>query len=670
LPPRPRFQGEGRCSQTSRSNTFISLKTPQPASSSNLSRALLIGGGFAREFGLFLLFVAAYCVPLMLDNAASLRFADPRIRELLGELLARPGVREEIARNSLGHLVLLTPVFLLLSALARQLAAVANISVWTMRLIILLASWVFLIAANAVAFPKSDYSVPFAALARPELAYVLGALLGIGCIYILYRAFVIRRRTVIVGGLIAGGLFASGFGLVQWRGHAEASGRNVIIVGVDSMSAVAFAKLEQSLPNLSQLMDSGVSYQRAYTPLGRTFPAWVSILSGQSPLDHGAIFNLRSMDQVEKKRLISSELLARGYRTVYAIDERRFNNIDQAFGFQKVVGPSAGGLDFILQRLNDTPLSNLLVQTRLGKLLMPFTYTNVASHSNYDAMGFVDSVLDAVGGDGPLFLAVHFESAHFPYTTRHALQKFTGPNPYWNSQAAALTVVDRQVGRLMAGLARRGSLDDALVIVLSDHGEGLGELEASPKVDGVPTPIQVYGHGADLLSDHENHIVLGVIRFKGGRPGSQAVDARQVSLLDLKPLISRYVDGGDTSLVPSEPCLLVETDLRLAGSEDYRTLNEADLAANSAGYYEIDPAGRLRLREGRMRELAATKDVGVRCRDRVTYLSAPRQRYYTISLDEAGLPHAQLPLNGSDVQQIESYRSRLERTLPAPSSGR
>jgi hypothetical protein len=642
---------------------------PQPARASIIARALPHGLVIARQFGLFLLFVAAYCLPLMLDNAASLRFADPRIRQLLDELLARPTVREEIARNFLGHLLLLVPTFLILSVLARHLAAVTRTSVWTMRLTVLLASWVFLIAANAVAFPLSDYSVPFSALARPELAYVLGVLLGAGCIHVLYRALIKQRLLVIAGGLVASGLLASGFGLFLTSGHARSSGRNVILVGVDSMSAVAFGKLESSLPNLRHLMDSGVSYQRAYTPLGRTFPAWVSILSGKSPLEHGAIFNLRSMEQVGKKDLISSQLLAQGYRTVYAIDERRFNNIDQTFGFEHVVGPNAGGLDFILQRLNDTPLSNLLVQTRLGKMLMPFTYSNVASHSNYDADGFVSSVLGAIAGGGPLFLAVHFESAHFPYTTRHAQQKFSGPNPYWNRQAAALAVVDRQVGQLMAGLARQGFLDDALVIVLSDHGEGLGEVEATVKMGGVPTPIQVYGHGADVLSDHENHIVLGVVSFKDGRPGGQAMDAGQVSLLDLKPLISRYVDSGDTSLVPSEPCMLVETDLRLAGSEDYRTLNEADLAANSAGYYEIDAVGRLRLREGRMRELAATKDVGVRCRDHITYLSAPRRRFYTVALDEAGQPAAELPLSQSDIQTIESYRSRMQHSLPAASNG-
>jgi len=640
----------------------------QPTINNGSSKALLYSVAAARELGLFLLFVAAYCLPLALDNGSGLQFADTRVRHLLGELLATPVVRGEIARNLGGHLLLLVLPYLFLAALSRQLATACGAALWAMRLPVFLAGWVFLIAVNAAAFPKSDYSVAFTALARPELAYGLGLLLFGGLAYLLYRTFVTRRWLLIVPGLIGGGLLASGFARFPLHQPASPSKKNVIIVGVDSMSAVAFGKLAPSLPNLRQLMESGVSYERAYTPLGRTFPAWVSILSGKSPVEHGAIFNLRNMESVARQGLISSELRSAGYRTVYAIDERRFNNIDQDFGFDHVIGPRAGGLDFLAQRLNDTPLSNMLLQTGFGRMLMPFSYINTASYTNYDADAFVDLVLNATAGAAPLFLAVHFESAHFPFATRHAHETFAGPNPFWNRHAAALTVVDQQVGQLVAGLQRQGFLQNALVIVLSDHGEGLGELEATLNLDGKPTPIQVYGHGSHVVSDHENHIVLGVIDYKDGRPSSQSTDARQVSLLDLKPLISRYVATGDTSIVPSGACMFVETGERFSKAEDYRTLDQVEVAADSARFYEIDLAGRMRLREGGLRELAATKDVGVRCRDHLTYQSVPLNRYFTLALDESGLPTEELPLNGSDIRQIESYRARLQATLPAASS--
>jgi hypothetical protein len=638
----------------------------QPASPGNhdsgaLGRAL----SAAKWLTLFLLFVAAYGLPLILDNANTLQLTDSRIRQLLSDVLATPAVRMEIFRNTGSHLLLLVPAFVILSAISRQISVTAKIASWAAHLVALVAGWIFLTAGNAVMFPTSDYSVPFSALAHPAIAIGIGTLLCYGLALAVCRLGVAHRRLVVVISLGLAALFAGSIGVLAASRVSSASHRNVILIGVDSLSASAFNKLQPSLPHLSRLLNSGRNYQRAYTPLGRTFPAWVSILSGKQPVEHGAIFNLRNMDYVDRRGLISSDLQAQGYRTIYAIDERRFNNIDQSFGFDYAIGPSAGALDFLLQRMNDTPLSNLLLQTRLGKSLMPFSYINTASHTNYDAIGFVDSVLNRSSGTTPLFLAVHFESAHFPFKTRHSKQRFRSDNQFWNAHAAALTVVDQQVGQLMAGLGRQGLLEDALVVVFSDHGEGLGLLEATLQLDGKATPIRVYGHGADVLSDHANRIILGVAAYKGGRPDGPSTDDQQVSLLDLKSLIERYAASGDTALLPTSPCMVVETGLRLPGTDDYRTLDEANLAAHSAGYYEIDTAGRMRLREDQLRELAATKDVGIRCRDHLTYLSVPRNNYYSIALDGTGLPTSQISPISADIAQIEAYRLRMQQALSA-----
>ncbi len=640
--------------------------TQPPASNDSKGKTLLCVKAGTRELALFLLFTALYCLPLFLDNASSLQFEDSHIRQMLRTALAVPVVRMEILRNFGGHLLLLAAAFWILSSISNQLSAATDIANWKVRLPVLFAGWILLIAGNALLFPRSDYSIAFSALARPSLAYALGTLFCLGSLFALFRTFNTRRRLVLIG--VAGAvLIVSGFSALQAVGSAPPAKRNIIIVGVDSLSASAFGKLRPSLPNLSHLMDSGINYQRAYTPLGRTFPAWMSILSGKPPAEHGAIFNLRNMDHVARLGLISGELQSQGYRTVYAIDERRFNNIDQTFGFDYVVGPSAGALDFVVQHLNDTPLSNLLLQTGLGRLLMPYSYINVASPNNYDADGFVDSVLNKVAGASQLFLAVHFESAHFPFATRHARETFTTPNPIWNAHAAALTVVDQQVGQLIAGLAREGYLDSAMVILLSDHGEGLGEVEANISLGGEPSQIRVYGHGADVLSDHANRIVLGVISYNDGRPSGSSADTTQVSLLDLKPLISRYASHGDAAIVPGSSCISVETDLRLSGAEDYRNLNEAEVAASAAGFFEVDPEGRMRLRESLLRDFVGAKDIGIRCKDHITYFSLPRKRYFTVVLGEQGIPVEELSPNKKDVGEIESYRARLLESLgPAP----
>jgi Sulfatase len=617
----------------------------------------------AKELGLFLLFVGAYLVPLFLDDASNLQSADLRVRHLLGVLFTTSTAQIELARNLCGHFLLLGSVYAILSLVSKHVASATAVDGRVTRFLTLVVAWLLLVSGNAQLFPKSDYSVPFSVLAHPALAYSMGLLLCGGLLLTAYRLFITQRKLVATICAIMCAAMGVSFLANVSSARTTTSARNIILIGVDSMSASAFNRLKLSLPNLATLIDSGVRYDRAYTPLGRTFPAWMSILSGKSPAEHGAIFNLRNMDHVDKRGLISSELQSRGYRTIYAIDERRFNNMDQSFGFDYIVAPSAGALDFIIQRLNDTPLSNLLLQTRAGKLLMPFSYINTASPSNYDAKGFVESILNRTAGAEHLFLAAHFESAHFPFATRHAKRNFDSPDSFWNSHAATLTVVDEQVGQLVTGLAQQGHLKDALVIVLSDHGEGLGHVEASLTLGGKPMQIAVYGHGADVLSDHANHIVLAVAHYKDGRASGQSVDMRQVSLLDLKPLISRYNNGDDAAIKPSNPCMFVETGLRFTGADDYKTLDESNLAASAAGFYEIDELGRMRLREDRLRELASSKDIGVRCKDRITYFSFSKQRYFSIQLDESGLPSTELPLDNSDVKQIEAYRPLLLNPL-------
>ncbi len=542
------------------------------------------------------------------------------------------------------------------------------------RTLILSLGWTLLVSGNAMLFPDSGYTFAFPFLARPALAAAIAAGLACGTLILLFRTMrqiagkLGPRRLAVISSLCLG-VWISSHIITTVIGHDQNGSRHVIIIGVDSLSHVAYEKLQNHLPNISGLMKSGTSYERAYTPIGRTFPAWMSILSGQNPAQHGGVFNLRNMEQVEKSPLVSNELRKAGYRTVYAIDERRFNNIDESFGFDEVVGPEAGALDFAIQRFNDAPLTNLLLQTRVGRIAMPFSYTNTASWTNYDARGFVNNILHATDGADQLFLATHFESAHFPFQTRHATEKFSDSNSFWNAHAAALTVVDAQVGQLLQGLQYAGFLNNALVIVLSDHGEGLGEIEVSSTLGSEPYDLNTWGHGTSVVSDHQNHIILSAVEFRNGKSASSSrSDNRQVSLIDLKPAIEQYIHSGTISLEPTRQCLFVETGLRFTAAADYRKLDVAQLAANTASYYEIDSAGRMRLREEDLQDLVPTKDVGLRCKDRLTFYSFSQDKFFELSLDEKGLPKQEQMPNAQSVQQINEYRKMLRTRLNASDS--
>ncbi|GAA6130970.1 hypothetical protein NBRC116187_13300 [Halopseudomonas sabulinigri] len=441
---------------------------------------------------------------------------------------------------------------------------------------------------------------------------------------------------------------------------AEVVRPNVFIIGIDSLSGSAFDQFRNELPAVSSLMEQGASYERAYTVLGRTYPAWVTILTGDYPVANGAFFNLRELSYSSAGPNVLASLKKQGYQTTFALDERRFNNMGETFGFDGVVGPKAGVLDFLAQPIVDTPLSNALLQWGLTARLMPWTKNNVAAHQAYSASGFVEDVLAELDVQRSNFLSVHFETSHFPFKTRHGGASNSAAEGLEARYVNALQVVDGQVGQLVAGLERRGFLQNALVVVLSDHGEALGGIEADISVGGERQKLASYGHGTHLLSDHQSRIVLGVINYENGvviKPRSSHVE-RQVSLLDVRELIEGYVATGNAELKPGSECIFVETGLRLPAAENYENLNEAELVKQGAGYYQVSPNGLLSLREERMAELLSSKDIGVRCRDRIVWYSPNKQRYYAYSLTADGKPLAEEEPDTVTIENIKRYRER------------
>src|SRR5690606_37432403 len=91
-------------------------------------------------------------------------------------------------------------------------------------------------------------------------------------------------------------------------------------------------------------------------------------------------------------------------------------------------------------------------------------------------------------------------------------------------------------------------------------------------------------------------------------------------------------------------------------AQNYNNINEMELALESASYYRIDGNGYLRLRESSLFGLVRNKDVGYRCLDKMTWYSSIRNKYYSVSMDEAALPLNQVPIDVGAVEEVERYR--------------
>lgn len=334
--------------------------------------------------------------------------------------------------------------------------------------------------------------------------------------------------------------------------------------------------------------------------------------------------------------------------------------MDKSFGFDKVIGPKAGALDFVLQKFNDTPLNNLFLQIYLSKHTLPYSYTNTASFVNYNKKSFVNEIIESISGNKKIFLSVHFESAHFPFKSRYSEKKHFSSNSFKNDHFNSLLTVDKQIGLLTKRLSEKGYLKNSLVIILSDHGEALGEIESKTTKDGKPIKIQSYGHGSSLLSEHQNRIVLGIIKYENGEIAKKTKGNKKlVSLLDIRKLIENYIKEGTYDIQTDEECMLIETGIRFSAAEDYANFNEVDLARQSANYYEITDNGLLQIKENLMKSLVSRKDIGIRCKDNLTYYSYIDDKYYAYALNKNGVPLKEIKPSSKTIEKIKKYQKKI-----------
>jgi len=356
---------------------------------------------------------------------------------------------------------------------------------------------------------------------------------------------------------------------------------NIIIIGIDSLRpdhTGFFGKhLDQNLdysldrdtgrhsltPHLDQFMKGATIFTHAYTPLARTAPSWMSILTGEEPRYNGSRYGLVPLHDLKLKGNLAFILKKMGYTTVFSTDEERFNNITEAYGFDKIIAPKTGFNDFFLVSINDLPLSNLLINTWLGRVLFPYTYSNRSAKTLYEPHVFVNFLRHSLSSANldrtrPLFLAIHLCLPHWPFTWAHAplvkniQNKNNGDGHYYDN---AVKRSDQQFNAIIKLLSKMKLLKHAIIFVMSDHGQGLGfPNERVTNIQGyLPGQIKLsqknyqqltestYGHGTDVLSMAQYHIVLAFKSY-GTRLTHLAKKVEiPTSLIDIEPTLLSFL---------------------------------------------------------------------------------------------------------------------------------
>lgn len=441
---------------------------------------------------------------------------------------------------------------------------------------------VFLVFANMYYYPNSIFSfLPqalgphFGAWLTPQnihtIMFVSGAFLAIAALMAILGSLVwLFKNKTILSTLVLLILVGVGYVMYQHEQKSIASTAtvinskqpNVIIIGVDSLmprTLTYFGAKQENLPNIDNWLQNATVFTHSLSPLARTSPAWVSILTGDDPKLTNARYNLTDPSQFTFKETIADLLKKRGYYTVFATDDRQFDQINEQFGFTTVVGPEQGLNDFLLSQINDFPLSNLMINLPISAWLFPYNYANRASGFSYYPQTFNKDLAKQIAErpkNQPFFLAVHFAMPHWPYyDATMPVDKITKKSDKTSEQMylQSLTVADKQVAMLLDTLQQQGLLKNTLVIMLSDHGNTFAEpgdritqkQYYQPSTAKAPFRFYsknlAYGHGVDVLTLAQYHTLLAA-RYYNGKKQFVGSKKSVVSLIDITPTILDFLN--------------------------------------------------------------------------------------------------------------------------------
>jgi len=381
------------------------------------------------------------------------------------------------------------------------------------------------------------------------------------------------------------------------RASAPASGP-IVLISIDTLRAdhlPAYGYQRVKTPVIDTLAADGIVFERAYSHAPQTLPAHAALLSGRLPFETGVRDNI-GFTVKPGERLLPQLLRERGYATAGVVS---------AFVLRKETGIGQGFDLFDAEMPPATLDANISQVQRDG------------SQSEAIAERWLDSV-----GTTRAFLFLHLYEPHKPYTPPDRFSQYA---PYDGEIAYA----DEIVGRLLRYLKSHQLYDRSTIVLLSDHGEGLGDHGEQE-------------HGL-FLYDEAIHVPLVIKQEGNAGAGSRVTDV--VQHIDIVPTILDLVKAPQPG--------------NLRGRSLKPLLDGAAHLPEQAVYSE---AMYSRYHFG-WSELTALTD------DRFRYIRAPSDELYDLKRD----PHERDNLAAQRVPARQALRNALERlvagrALPVPAA--
>lgn len=391
------------------------------------------------------------------------------------------------------------------------------------------------------------------------------------------------RYNFIVGLVAVSAALAAAGGWRYARASAPVSGP-IILIAVDSLRAdhlPAYGYTKLRTPAIDRLAADGVVFERAYAHAPQTLPAHASILTGRLPFDTGVRDNV-GFAVSDRERLLAEILRDRGYATaavVSTFELRRASGIAQGFAF-----------------FDDT-----MAQASLDVTVGEIEREGAASER------IAERWLDSAGTERA-FLFLQLQKP-----------RMGAPSSELSPYDAGVAATDEVVGRLVRYLKAHQLYDQSTILLVSDHGEGLG----------------AHGEQAHGLLVYEEalHIPLIVKPAAGQGAGRHVGDL--VQQVDLLPTILDLAKAPIPSNVRGRSLKpVLEGTGRLSGRSVY--------SESLYGRYHFGWAGLTTITDGSYR-----------------YIKAPREELYDLVEDPG--QHQNLAFDPAYAMTLAALRGRLDQ---------
>ncbi len=234
--------------------------------------------------------------------------------------------------------------------------------------------------------------------------------------------------------------------LVAAAGLGRAAEAPVIVISIDTLRADhlgVYGYKKARTPNLDAMAEGGTVFDDASCQIPLTLPSHASMFTSTYPFENGVEENAERLPP--GRETLAAVLKARGYATAAFVGSAmlgREYGLDAGFDvydspFRMPAGGGAG-------------LAEMKVR-RDGALVVRSA----------------EAWMEAMRGR-KVFVFVHLFDLHTPYPSGRV-------EPETAEYDARLEYVDRVVGRFRQALEKGGWWGRSVVVVMSDHGEGLGE---------------------------------------------------------------------------------------------------------------------------------------------------------------------------------------------------